>query len=456
MQVTTFIRETTWHDLPDAVQRQARRCLLDTLGAAIGGRWTPVSKIAGNFAAAAFGGRGAQLWFDGRQLSPPGAALANGMTVDALDIHDGYNLTKGHAGAAVVPAALATLSLDDGPVSGEELLATLVIGYEIALRAGVALHSTACDYHTSGAWNALGCAAVTGRRLGLTPVQLRHALGAAEYHGPRSPMMRCIDHPTMVKDGSGWGAMAGVSAALLAREGFTGAPAATVEGDKTAAVWSDLGRRWRILEQYFKRHAVCRWAQPAVAGALTLFKEHDLAPGTIRRIRVVTFHEAARLATRHPQTTEEAQYSLPFPVAAALAYGRLGPAELSGDALRDEAILALAGRVELVEEAAYNDRFPATRVARVEIETVGGDVLDSGEVQPEWEGDQTPSDEALRAKFQWLAEPVLGVERAQALEKSAWRCHELADAADLARLLAPQPATLNRKASDPHAATQEQ
>lgn len=448
MNVTTFIQELRWHDLPGDVQRQARRCLLDTLGAAAGGSRTPVSEIAGNYAAITFGGRGAHLWFDGRRLSPPGAALANGMTVDSLDIHDGYNLTKGHAGTALVPAALATLSLDVGPVPGKELLATLVVGYEIALRAGVALHSTACDYHTSGAWNALGCAAVAARRLRLKAAQLRHALGVAEYHGPRSPMMRCVDHPTMVKDGSGWGAMAGVSAALLAREGFTGAPADTVESGETAALWSDLGRRWRILEQYFKPHAVCRWAQPAVAGALALHEAHNLAPGAIRRIRVVTFHEATRLATAHPQTTEEAQYSLPFPVAAALAHGRLGPAELSGDALRDEAILALADRVELVEEASYNDRFPATRLARVKIETAGGDVLDSGEVEPEWEGNGAPSDEALRAKFHWLAEPVLGADRTQALEESAWRCHEVDDAAALSARLAPRPANSDEKKAD--------
>ena len=55
--------------------------------------------------------------------------------------------------------------------------------------------------------------------------QLRHALGIAEFHAPRSQMMRCIDYPTMLKDGSGWGAMAGVSAAYLAADGFTGAPA---------------------------------------------------------------------------------------------------------------------------------------------------------------------------------------------------------------------------------------
>src|SRR5262245_55053644 len=151
MELIPFIHETTWDDLPEPVQQQARRCLLDTLGAAIGGRATPVSQIIHEVAASVYGGRGAHLWLDGRGVSPPGAALANGMTIDSLDIHDGHPLTKGHAGAAVVPALLATLALKEGTtVSGQELLTSLVLGYEIALRAGITLHATTCDYHTSG------------------------------------------------------------------------------------------------------------------------------------------------------------------------------------------------------------------------------------------------------------------------------------------------------------------
>ena len=236
MRSIEFIHDSSWQDLPDQVRGQARRCLLDTIGAALGGRQSRLSQIIHDFAAAVYGGQGAQLWLDGRQVSPPGAALANGMTIDALDVHDGHTLTKGHAGAALVPAVLATLSLDRGDkINGQELLTSLVVGYEVALRAGLALHATVNDYHTSGAWNALGCAAITARRLKTNSDQTRHALGIAEYHGPRSQMMRCIDHPTMLKDGSGWGAMAGVSAALLAVNGFTGAPALTVESGESVS-----------------------------------------------------------------------------------------------------------------------------------------------------------------------------------------------------------------------------
>jgi len=438
MKLIQFIHETNCNDLPQDVRNQARRCLLDTIGAGISGRRTILSKIIHDFAASVFGGSGAYLWLDGREVSPPGAALANGMTIDSLDIHDGHPLTKGHAGAAIVPSLSATLSLKhNANISGKEFLTTLVVGYEIALRAGIALHTTACDYHTSGAWNALGCAALTARRLGLTGEKTRHALGIAEYHGPRSQMMRCIDCPTMVKDGSGWGAMAGISAALMAQNNFTGAPAITVESEEVKDIWTDLGKNWQMTKQYFKPHAVCRWSQPAVEGVLALQKTHRIKPETIKRIKVFTFHEAVRLACRRPQTTEEAQYSLPFPLAAVLVYGFLGAPELSNAALKDSTILRLSECVEMIEDEKFNARFPAQRFARVEIETTQGESYDSGEVEPKWEAAAPPTDGELREKFRWLVHDQMSQARADKLEQMIWHCGELSDAAEILKLLIP-------------------
>ncbi len=435
--VIQFIHETTWNAVPQDARHQARRCLLDTLGAGIGGRVTELSQIIHDFAASNFKGQGAQLWQDGRDVSPPGAALANGMTIDALDIHDGHSLIKGHAGAAVVPGLFACISSEPvAPVSGEAFLTALIVGYEIAIRAGMALHDTACDYHTSGAWNALGVAAVAARRFGLDRGQTRHALGIAEYHGPRSQMMRCIDYPTMLKDGSGWGAMAGISAALLAQSNFTGAPALTVESKEVDDFWQDLGSIWQITRQYFKPHAVCRWAQPAIEAALGLQRQHQITPQNVKRIIVHTFHEAVRLNCRYPESTEEAQYSLPFPLAASLARGQLGVAELTGAALNDPVILSLCDRVELVEDDRYNKRFPANRIARIEIETVDNKLFDSGDVEAIWEAASPPSDTDLREKFRQLAREQLTDENASELEQLAWGCDKLPDINKLLSLMA--------------------
>jgi 2-methylcitrate dehydratase PrpD len=434
-QPADFIHGTRWTGLPAAVQAQTVRCLLDTLGAAVAGRLTELSRIVHDFAAEVYGGAGARLWQDGREVSPPGAALANGMTIDALDIHDGHPLTKGHAGAAVVPAAFAALGLRRGPSAGTEFLTALAVGYEVALRAGMALHATAADYHSSGAWAGLGCAALTARRLALTAEQTLHALGIAEYHGPRSPIMRCVDHPTMVKDGAGWGAMAGLSAALLARRGFTGRPAATLEGDGGRPFWQSLGDHWELLNVYFKPHAVCRWAQPAIEGALALQRQHDIAAGDIVRLRIDTFHEATRLALRTPATTEQAQYSLPFSVAAALVHGVVGVEQLTGSALADARVLRLARLLELREDAELSARFPAVRLAHVTIATAGGAQWQLRDARPRWDASEPATDGELLARFRWLTRSLPAARRDE-LEQRVVGCAGLSDVGALAELLA--------------------
>jgi 2-methylcitrate dehydratase PrpD len=340
-----FIHDTRFADLPPEVAAMGRTCILDLIGVACAGSRTALSRIARNFAtrhlAASEDGSAARLILDGRRASAAGVAFAGAATIDSFDAHDGHVLTKGHAGVAVWPAALGLLQVA-GSREGRALLASVVIGYEVALRAGIALHATARDYHTSGSWSALACAALGARILRLDGTATRHALGIAEYYGPRSPMMRCIDHPTMVKDGSAWGALSGVSAAFLAADGFTGAPALLAEAPEIAEYWADLGTKWRILEQYFKAYPVCRWAQPAVEAAIGLQRQFDVRPAAIVGITVASFEAAVRLACRAPATTEEAQYSLPFPVAAALVRGTIGADEVGRNGFADSEIQRLS------------------------------------------------------------------------------------------------------------------
>jgi 2-methylcitrate dehydratase PrpD len=409
-----FTHALRFRDLPGEVVDQAKLCLVDLVGAAAAGSETAMSRIIRGHAVETFGsGRtGVRMLLDGRRVGPAGAAMAGGITIDAFDSHDGHVLTKGHAGVAILPTLLA-LGDPLARVSGREFLTGLVLGYEIAIRAGIATHRTCKDYHTSGSWNALGAAAVMARWMKLSPAKTREALGIAEYHGPRSQMMRCIDFPTMVKDGSGWGAMAGVSAALLARDGFTGAPALVVEGDDVADLWADLGRRWRIMEMYFKPYPVCRWAQPPITASLGLLAKHGVTGEDVAAIKVETFHNAVRLATRAPRTTEEAQYSLPFPVAVAVVHGRVAARDIDGAGLRDQRVLKLAREMTLIEDQALTAAFPARRIARVTLTTRDGRVLASPPTEALGDPERPLGSEGIVAKYRETAAPVLGRTRTE-------------------------------------------
>ncbi|MCJ8143314.1 MmgE/PrpD family protein [Ancylobacter sp. A5.8] len=437
MHVQDFIHDLRYSDLPAPVRVMARRCLLDLIGVAASGRRTDLARIVTNHAARQFGageGRGARMIFDGRRVSPVGAAYAGASLIDSFDAHDGHALTKGHAGVAILPALLAFWEAEDLALDDQDVLTSIVIGYEIATRAGIALHASACDYHTSGAWNSLACAAIGARLMKLSPAQTREALGTAEYHGPRSQMMRCIDYPTMLKDGSGWGALVGVSAAYLAADGFTGAPALTLEAPEQQVLWGDLGSRWYILDQYFKPYPVCRWAQPAVQAARDLMSQHGLTGADIADVEVRTFAEAVRLHSARPATTEEAQYSLPFPLAAMILRGRIGADEITGAGLRDTEVLDLSSSIRLVEDPQICARFPAERFAVVSLGTRDGRRFTS-EWTKAYGGPENPqSDAEISAKYRALA-GQLGDNRRQAIETMIAGMGAGAPAADLADLV---------------------
>ena len=414
-----FLLGTKAGDFPDQAIATAKDLVLDLICVAAAGSQTPLATAITNHAVNHFGAgqTGVPILFDGRMASPVGAALAGGMMIDGVDAHDGFKLCKGHVGCALLPSLLATAQAT-GLEDGAEFLHRVVLGYEIGSRAGVALHASVADYHTSGAWMAVTCAALGARALNLNVQTMREAIGIAEYHGPRSQMMRAIDHPTMVKDGSGWGAMAGTSAAYLAQDGFTGAPAITVEGDDVAHHWADLGERWLVNEQYIKPYPVCRWAQAPVEAARSLLEIHNLTSNDIEYVECDSFHEAIRLATSAPQTTEEAQYSLPFPVAAMIVKGRLGPEEINGASLKDPEILRLSTGMKLGEQAAYNEKFPANRIASVVFGLKDGTRLESGPFEARGDPEEPFSHTEMREKFHAYAAPVLGENRATEIEKA--------------------------------------
>ncbi|MFV2033995.1 MAG: MmgE/PrpD family protein, partial [Halocynthiibacter sp.] len=302
-------------EVPDSALGMAALLLVDTLGVAAAAALLETGRIARNFAVDFHGAPNdvdaATLMFDGRRASIPGAAFAAATQIDNLDAHDGYNPTKGHIGCAVVPALFAFAQARPD-LTGREALGALAMSYEVAARAALSLHATVADYHTSGAWNALGVAALCCHLLGADRDQLRQALGIAEFHGPRSQMMREIANPSMLHDGSGMGALTGTMAALLAMRGFSGAPAITVEAPEVARYWEDLGSVWTIEKNYIKPYPICRWAHAAIDALQGIMRAQSLSHTDVARLEVRTFAEAAQLYPNMPESTSQAQYSLRF------------------------------------------------------------------------------------------------------------------------------------------------
>ena len=250
------------------------------------------------------------------------------------------------------------------------------------------------------------------RLLGLNQEEFQHALGIAEYFGPRCPMMRLVDFPSMLRDAHGAGAYAGVNALFMAQAGITGAPAETVEKNRLSHCWNDLGTRWEIDAQYFKPWPVCRWAQPALT-AITSMMRHspEFTSANIESVKVETFHESMRLQGHFPKNADEAQYGLAFPLAALISRGQVGPNEVTGDAIQAEDILQISRLIEITEAQDLSDRFPEEILSRVSIQLKDGRCLTSPITQAKGDPETAMSQAEFKAKFDLLASVNFSQER---------------------------------------------
>lgn len=414
-----FIMKANWAKLPADIQHQAKRCLMDTLGALIAGHNTPVADLMNSLVKEQFKGDDATILVKGSKVSASGAALVNGFANNALDIDDGYRKVKGHPGACILPAILAAEEMAPR-ITGEKFLTALVVGYEVGIRAGLIRHATYETYHSSGSWGAIGGAAAAGKLLGLTREKLCHALGAAEYHAPIAPMMKCIELPGMGKDSIGWGCMVAMISVIMADKGFTGIH--PVFNDSPEEEWiNSLGKVFEIMSLYFKPYSACRWAQPGVDGALKIMTENRLDHEGIKQITVFTFKESAALSTHYPQNTEEAQYNIAFPIAAALLDGEVGPAQVLAPRLFDKDIHRMMDKIQICSQDRFQKEFPAKAESEVEIMTTKGKVFSSGVMSARWDTHSTlPTDLELENKFLWLVSPVIGKTKAESLVTLIW------------------------------------
>jgi len=442
-RIAEFVSQIKWEQLPAEVRRIARLALMDTLGATLAGMPARVSQITADFARQVWPGEEATILTTGGRASAVGAAFANGYAANAVDIDDCALYTKGHPGVQIFPTALALAEAKGA--SGAEMLTAMVVGYEVAHRTARIWHATHEVYQACGSWGSVACAAVAAHLVGLPPDQIRHALGIAEYHAPNLPMMRDVDHPAMVKHGIGWGAMTGILSAQLAAQGFTGIP--TLFGFREYQGWiEDIGRHYIIVEGLaWKRYACCAWAHPALEGLRRLVEMHRFRPDDVEGIRVEAFHETARLGTDLPETTEEAQFNVAWPLAVFLFDGEVGPKQVLEPRLGDERVRDLACRIEVVETEELNELHrlalegdPEGKFAgRVIVRLRDGRVLDSGLVEGDINFPQRCWDEeGLERKFRWLAGYVLDQDRVDALVELVRHFEEVSDVRALTALVA--------------------
>ncbi len=418
MSYAEKVLSISWDDLPDEVQNQSIRCLKDIIATSAGSMLLPLSGQAGELINSQYGNENVPLWFRDKSTSFVGAAFYNALTVDSLDCHDGFRPNKGHAGATVVPLAVGACA--KRPVDGKELLTAIVIGYEIACRAGQVIHNLyEPAFHSSGSWASLGAAAAGARILGVSAESFDNVLGIAEYYSPISPILRCTASPGVVKGGAGAGGWAAATALQMYENNMQGLPSIFNSEPSGKSQIASFGQDWMIMRQYFKLYPVCRWSQPAVEGVLYLKEKYKFSHEEIESIEILTFKEAATLGGFQypPKHSDAAQFSMPWAVAAVLIDNQLGIEQIHPKRLRDPKIIKLGRKVKIRVSEEIQKRFPQECLAKVEI-LLKDDRWLKGQVMPA-RGEYTNpfTKEQMDEKFNVLVTNSLGQKKCSLLNK---------------------------------------
>lgn len=376
--------------LPAPVVAAARANVFDTLACAAAGSSAPGVGPVRELALEWGGAPQATILAFGDRVPAHHAAWVNGVMSHARDYDDTHDAAVLHAGVSVVPAALAAAELRGG-VRGGDFLAGVAAGLETICRLGVAtsLGIVESGFIYTALFGHFAATVAAGRVLGLDVRQMVDAIGIA-YSQVAGNHQVTRDGALTKRMQPGFAAQSALLSVQLARRGVRGAQS-TFEGadgflrvylrDRCdrAALREALGERWEFVQLSYKPYPCCRFDHTAIDAALALRAQAGFRADRVRRVRVGTTrqcHEAVCTpidVRRAPRNVVQAQFSIPYTVAAALIDGGVRLGHFTDESIRRGDLLALAQRVEpFVDEGIERDWSRSISPAALQVELDDG------------------------------------------------------------------------------------
>jgi 2-methylcitrate dehydratase PrpD len=456
-QIAEYLAHTGFDALDDDALRATKEHILYTLGTILAGSSAPGIKQARAGARAVSGAsEESTVLVTGDKLPAAFAALVNATMGHSreLDINDDRIAYK--SSITVIPAALAVAE-KAGKVSGKDFITSVCLGVDFGIRLGLAtnpkpVHARAIALGPFAA--AAGC----GKILGLDENGLHNALGIAFCRSTVAGNSTVA--PSLTKRlGVGFASQSGVIAALLARAEFPAAGEVfqgsagffqtfyRQEGDYDVLL-DQLGSRFEIVLVGPKPFPSCRYTHCAVTGVLDLVRKHAIKARDIDEVRVRIgerdmrsvggWTEDEKKKKHRPEGVVDAQFSIPYTVAATLVSGGLSLEEFTDAKLRSDEILDLAARVKTILTPEFDHGPMDVKPQVVEMVMRDGTVLSEKIVYPKGNPNNPVTSEELVAAFRgmasYAAKPLSGAKIDDAVAL-AQRLEEVDDVSALARLL---------------------
>jgi 2-methylcitrate dehydratase PrpD len=455
-KIAAYLAGTGYDALDDDTVRATKEHILYTLGTILAGSSAPGIKQALDGARAFGSGKESTVLVMGDKLPAASAALVNATMGHSreLDINDDRIAYK--SSVTVIPAALATAE-KTGQVSGKDFIAAVCLGIDLGIRLGLATNPKPVHARAI-ALGPFAAAAASGKILGCDEFGMHNALGIAMCRSTVAGNSTVA--PSLSKRlGVGFASQSGVVAAQLAAAGFPAAgevfqgPAGFFqtfyrqEGDYQALL-DELGSRFEIVLVGPKPFPSCRYTHCAVTGCIDLLRSHALKARDIEEVRVHIgerdmrsvggWTEEDKKKKRRPEGVVDAQFSIPYTVAATLLSGGLSLEDFTDAKLRSEEVLDLAARVKLILDPELDHGPMDVKPQIVEIVTRDGKVISKKVVYPKGNPKNPVTSEELvaacRSMVSYAAKP-LGALKIEEVVSMTLRLEEVKDMTALTKLL---------------------
>ncbi|MFB6080657.1 MAG: MmgE/PrpD family protein [Haloferacaceae archaeon] len=424
-ELATFVRETDYETLPEDVVERTKRRILDSIGIALGAVGAdPVEAVRRTVCEE--GGDDCALWAGGGRASPSGAAMYDTTLTRYLDFMDSF-LAPGETPHPSDNIGTAFAVGEHVDASGADLIAATALAYELQgeLAWNAPVRDRGFDHVTH---TVITQAAAAASLLALDHESIRNAVGIAgtAHNALRVTRTGGINEWKGVASGNA--ARNGTYAALLAENGMEG-PTNLFGGQKgwkqvvSGDFEVDLDPACpRLHDVMCKRYVAETYAQSAVEGIVELAEEQDVDPADVTGIHLDTFHGAKLIigggeGSRYEvETKAQADHSLPYMLAAALADRRLLTEQYDPERIRADDVQRLLRTVTVEEDEELTERFEAGEMpAVIDVE------LDDGTAYHVEKADfrghpNNPMDWAdLEEKFHPMAASVYGERRRNAI-----------------------------------------
>jgi len=444
-----FAINLNYEDIPAPELKEAKRFLLDSVGCALAAVDNEDMAAIYRFVDKLGGTPEASLIGTGAKTNAANAALMNSLLVRALDYNDIYwEQDPSHPSDIIFGAISPAEALGKG---GKDALVGILIAYELEMRWCLACfpgvrevgwhHATLTQFVSPF---------VAGRIYDLDADQMVAAAGiSGSSHFTLGGVV--AGHLTNMKNTADpLATQAGVLAALMAREGYSG-PVEVIEGKegfqhvihnvtlKPEILLEDLGTRFLITECAYKAFPTEALTHQPISAVLNIMEKQGLVAEDLAEIHIQTTTRGADILSDpskyDPQTKETADHSLPYCIAAAAADGGLWPTSFEEEKLFDPRVRALLPKIKVVANKEIDDLFPGVKRAIATLTTQDGrrftETVDYAKGSP-----QNPmSDKEIIAKFRANASGAVSQARQDEIIDATWDLEDLTHMGDYMRLL---------------------